>query len=106
MHVLGFKPLSCLAAHHQLTHGLFVYPSERQLKGSCRAFMALHAAMRTKQQMAVACYVRTQASVPRLVALLVQEELLEAESGRQVSSDPAQQRPVADQGHVYLTPLA
>lgn len=77
LHVLGFKPLSCLQPHHQLANGDFVYPSERQLKGSCAAFMALHAVMLGKQQMAVACYVRTQASMPRLVALVAQEQVLD-----------------------------
>jgi hypothetical protein len=77
LHVLGFKPLCCLQPHHQLATGDFVYPSERQLKGSCAAFMALHGVMLGEQQMAVTCYVRTQASMPRLVALVAQEQVLD-----------------------------
>ena len=45
LHLLGFKPRRLLAEHHQLKHGYFVYPSDRQLEGSCTAFWALHRAM-------------------------------------------------------------
>jgi hypothetical protein len=45
LHLLGFKPAALLAERHQLRHGLFAYPTERQLKGSCTSFWALHSAM-------------------------------------------------------------
>lgn len=42
--LLGFKPVSCLRDYHTLGPSRFVYPDERQLRGSTAAFVALHAA--------------------------------------------------------------
>eukprot|EP00775_Hariotina_reticulata_P004952 gene4952-5193_t len=42
--LLGFKPMSALANHHQLSPSRFVYPDERSLRGSTAAFAALHSA--------------------------------------------------------------
>lgn len=43
--LLGFKPRAALQEWHQLKHSLFVYPSDKELKGSTTAFVALLAAM-------------------------------------------------------------
>ena len=53
LHLLGFKPLSCLRDWHQYTHSHFMYPYEKQLKGSATAFSALHLAMHSKKKMAL-----------------------------------------------------
>ena len=44
------------------------------MPGSTQAFIAFHAAMLTKDRMAVCSFVRTKAAEPRLVALLPQVE--------------------------------
>lgn len=41
LRLLGFKPASCLKQYHQLKHAVFVYPHEKGLPGSSKAFAAL-----------------------------------------------------------------
>lgn len=39
--MLGFRPVSSLADHHQLREPTFAYPSETLLQGSTAAFIAV-----------------------------------------------------------------
>lgn len=40
LQLLGTKPLRCLAGYHQLREPYFLYPNEKDLKGSTAAFTA------------------------------------------------------------------
>lgn len=84
LRLLGFKSRSMLKHYHQLRSPTFVYPDERSMSGSTQTFIAFHAAMLKKQKMAICSFVRTRAAEPRLVALLPQEEEVDA-FGVQVS---------------------
>ncbi|KAL3161464.1 hypothetical protein ABBQ32_010347 [Trebouxia sp. C0010 RCD-2024] len=74
LRLLGFKPCSLLKHYHQLRSPTFLYPDERSMAGSTQTFIAFHAAMLAKEKMAVCSFVRTQASEPRLVAVIPQVE--------------------------------
>lgn len=74
LRLLGFKPCSLLKHYHQLRSPTFLYPDERSMAGSTQTFIAFHAAMLAKDKMAICSFVRTQASEPRLVALIPQVE--------------------------------
>ena len=79
LQLLGFKPLSCLQAFHQVSNAHFLYPDEKSLQGSTAAFTALHTAMadKARPQMALARLVRREGDMSVLVALLPQEERFE-----------------------------
>jgi ATP-dependent DNA helicase 2 subunit 1 len=79
LQLLGFKPLSCLRAFHQVSNAHFLYPDEKSLQGSTAAFTALHTAMSGAgdPQMALARLVRREGDMPVLVALVAQEERVE-----------------------------
>ena len=82
--MLGFKPTSMLKHYHQLRSPTFLYPDERSMPGSTKAFIAFHAAVLAKDRMAVCSFVCTKAAEPRLVALLPQVEEVD-DLGVQVS---------------------
>lgn len=68
---------------HNLKEPTFVYPTDKELKGSTAAFIALHAAMlREPARYAVASAVTGKAVAPQLVALLAQQELLDVFGGQ------------------------
>ena len=73
-----------LKHYHQLRSPTFLYPDERSMPGSTKAFIAFHAAVLAKDRMAVCSFVRTKAAEPRLVALLPQVEEVD-DLGVQVS---------------------
>ncbi|AAF99835.1 Hypothetical protein [Arabidopsis thaliana] len=70
LRLLGFKPLSCLKDYHNLKPSTFLYPSDKEVIGSTRAFIALHRSMIQLERFAVAFYGGT--TPPRLVALVAQ----------------------------------
>ena len=81
---MGFKPLEFLRDYHNLKEPTFVYPTDKELKGSTTAFIALHQAMLTEpQRFAVASMVSGRAGAPQLVALLAQQEECD-DTGEQV----------------------
>ncbi|CAH9131501.1 unnamed protein product [Cuscuta epithymum] len=73
LHLLGFKPLSCLKDYHNLRPSTFVFPSDEEAMGSTCVFIALHRSMIRLKRFAVAFY--GSSSQSRLVALIAQEEI-------------------------------
>ncbi|XP_044509809.1 ATP-dependent DNA helicase 2 subunit KU70 isoform X3 [Mangifera indica] len=70
LRLLGFKPLSCLKDYHNLRPSTFLFPSDKEVVGSTRIFIALHRSMLRLQRYAVAFY--GNPSNPHLVALVAQ----------------------------------
>uniref|UniRef100_A0A1J3EBU5 ATP-dependent DNA helicase 2 subunit KU70 n=1 Tax=Noccaea caerulescens TaxID=107243 RepID=A0A1J3EBU5_NOCCA len=79
LRLLGFKPLSCLKDYHNMKPSTFLYPSDKEVIGSTRAFIALHRSMLQLGRFAVAFYGST--TPPRLVALIAQDEI-ESDGGQ------------------------
>ncbi|XP_013638444.1 PREDICTED: ATP-dependent DNA helicase 2 subunit KU70 [Brassica oleracea var. oleracea] len=79
LRLLGFKPLSCLKDYHNMKPSTFLYPSDKEVIGSTRAFIALHRSMIQLGRFAVAFYGGT--TPPRLVALVAQDEI-ESDGGQ------------------------
>ncbi|VAI13103.1 unnamed protein product [Triticum turgidum subsp. durum] len=74
LRLLGFKPLDCLKDYHNLSPSTFIYPSDEQIFGSIRVFVALHSSMLRLGRFALAFY--GTPTRPRLVALVAQEEVI------------------------------
>jgi len=83
--VLGFKPRSCLQDFHNVGHSLFLRPAEKVVKGSTAAFTALHRALLKTDRIAIARYRRHKNTLPSLVALLAQEEVMD--QGEQIEPE-------------------
>uniref|UniRef100_A0ACD5UNJ6 Uncharacterized protein n=1 Tax=Avena sativa TaxID=4498 RepID=A0ACD5UNJ6_AVESA len=73
LRLLGFKPLDCLKDYHNLRPSTFIYPSDEQIFGSTRVFVALHSSMLRLGRFALAFY--GNPTRPQLVALVAQEEV-------------------------------
>ncbi|ESW14598.1 hypothetical protein PHAVU_007G001600 [Phaseolus vulgaris] len=74
LHLLGFKPLSCLRDYYNLKPSTFLYPSDEGTDSSMCIFIALHRSMIQLN--------RGSCSRPQLVALIAQEEVVQ--SGSQI----------------------
>ncbi|KAH6834838.1 ATP-dependent DNA helicase 2 subunit Ku70-like protein [Perilla frutescens var. hirtella] len=74
LHLLGFKPLSCLKDYHNLRPSTFVVPSDEEVVGSTCVFIALHRSMLRLKRFAVAFY--GSSTHPQLVALVAQDEII------------------------------
>ncbi|GMH09670.1 hypothetical protein Nepgr_011511 [Nepenthes gracilis] len=74
LRLLGFKPFSCLQDYHNLRPSTFLYPSEEEVIGSTRIFIALHRSMLRLNRFAVAFY--GSSTHPQLVALIAQDEII------------------------------
>ncbi|CAN8312346.1 unnamed protein product [Cochlearia groenlandica] len=79
LRLLGFKPLNCLKDYHNMKPSTFLYPSDKEVIGSTRAFIALQRSMIQLGRFAVAFYGGT--TPPRLVALVAQDEI-ESDGGQ------------------------
>ncbi|XP_036617542.1 X-ray repair cross-complementing protein 6 [Trichosurus vulpecula] len=77
--LIGFKPLFMLKQHHFLRPSLFVYPEESLVNGSTTLFSALLTKCLEKEVLALCRYTPRQNSPPCFVALVPQEELLDAQ---------------------------
>ncbi|KAK1311205.1 ATP-dependent DNA helicase 2 subunit KU70 [Acorus calamus] len=73
LRLLGFKPLSCLKDYHNLRPSTFIFPSDEEIIGSTRIFIALHCSMLRLGRFALAFY--GSSSHPQMVALVAQEEI-------------------------------
>ncbi|KAJ6816348.1 ATP-dependent DNA helicase 2 subunit KU70 [Iris pallida] len=73
LHLLGFKPLECLKDYHNLRPSTFIFPTDEEILGSTRIFIALHRSMLRLNRFAVAFY--GSLSHPQLVALVAQDEV-------------------------------
>ncbi|MED6113694.1 ATP-dependent DNA helicase II subunit 1 [Stylosanthes scabra] len=80
LHLLGFKPLSCLRDYYNLKPSTFLYPSDEGMDGSICIFIALHRSMIQLKRFAVAFC--GSSSRPQLVALIAQDEVIQ--SGGQI----------------------
>lgn len=76
LRLLGFKPLSCLKDYHNLKPSTFLFPSDEEVAGSTCVFIALHKSMLKLKRYAVAFY--GSSTHPQLVALIAQDEILNA----------------------------
>ncbi|ONK67364.1 uncharacterized protein A4U43_C06F19410 [Asparagus officinalis] len=74
LRLLGFKPLDCLKDYHNLRPSTFIFPSDEEIFGSTRIFIALHRSMLRLNRYAVAFY--GISAHPQLVALVAQEEIM------------------------------
>ncbi|XP_078429816.1 ATP-dependent DNA helicase 2 subunit Ku70-like protein isoform X2 [Wolffia australiana] len=73
LRLLGFKPLHCLKDYHNLRPSTFIFPSDEEILGSTRTFVALHRSMLRLGRFAVAFC--GSSARPQLVALIAQEEI-------------------------------
>lgn len=83
LQLLGFKPLSCLKAHHQLRPSTFIYPDEARAPGSATLFIALHDRLLAMEMFALCRFRRTRNSELRLAAIVAQQEAVDS-YGQQV----------------------
>eukprot|EP00300_Choanocystis_sp_HF-7_P010865 c17189_g1_i1.p1 GENE.c17189_g1_i1~~c17189_g1_i1.p1 ORF type:complete len:556 (+),score=138.49 c17189_g1_i1:207-1874(+) len=70
LHLLGFKSRNRLKDYHNIKHSYFLYPSERDISGSAKAFFALQRQMLAKRKIAICRLIRNSSSQPCLVALI------------------------------------
>jgi ATP-dependent DNA helicase 2 subunit 1 len=82
--LMGFKPRDSLEDYYQYKSGYFLFPDEKQVKGSNVAFNALVQQMAAMNVVGHARMIYRKSSGPRFVALLPQVEELD-EEGRQVT---------------------
>jgi ATP-dependent DNA helicase 2 subunit 1 len=75
--MLGFKPRDAIPSHHSMGPTYLVYPNDDVVKGSCEAFMELHAAMLRKNVLAIGEVLHRIHWTSRLVAIYPIEEVLE-----------------------------
>ncbi|XP_072958461.1 ATP-dependent DNA helicase 2 subunit KU70 [Typha angustifolia] len=71
--LLGFKPLDCLKDYHNLRPSTFIFPTDEEIAGSTRVFIALHKSMLRLKRFALAFY--GSSAHPQLVALVAQDEI-------------------------------
>ncbi|GAU12053.1 hypothetical protein TSUD_00180 [Trifolium subterraneum] len=76
LHLLGFKPLSCLRDYYNLKPSTFLYPSDEGTDVSMCTFIALHRSMVQLSRFAVAFI--GSSSRPQLVALIAQDEVIQS----------------------------
>eukprot|EP01112_Ceratiomyxa_fruticulosa_P011822 TRINITY_DN3243_c0_g1_i1.p1 TRINITY_DN3243_c0_g1~~TRINITY_DN3243_c0_g1_i1.p1 ORF type:complete len:820 (-),score=234.11 TRINITY_DN3243_c0_g1_i1:28-2487(-) len=68
--ILGFKPRSSLKVHYNIKHAQFIYPDDKEIKGSTVAFSALLDRMLASEKIAIARVIMRSGGAPRLAALL------------------------------------
>lgn len=83
--LLGFKPKSCLKFGHYVKSSQFLYPDEKNIKGSRNMFTALLLRCLAKDVIALCRYKARLSSDPTFVALVPQAEEFD-ESGDQVAA--------------------
>lgn len=74
--LLGFKPLSCLKDYYNLKPSTFLFPTDEEMMGSTKIFVALHRSMLRLRRFAVAYF--GNSAHPQLVALIAQDEITTA----------------------------
>ncbi|ORY94198.1 SPOC like C-terminal domain-containing protein [Syncephalastrum racemosum] len=79
----GFKHRSVVKPYYNVTHSHFIYPDEQQYEGSTRTFTALLRAALRKDMVGIAVLNKRVNAMPRLVALVPQQEELD-EDGAQI----------------------
>ncbi|XP_042392695.1 ATP-dependent DNA helicase 2 subunit KU70-like [Zingiber officinale] len=74
LRLLGFKPIDCLKDYHNLRPSTFIFPTDEEIIGSTRIFIALYRSMLHLKRFALAFYGSSSSS--RLVALVAQDEIV------------------------------
>ncbi|KMS94099.1 hypothetical protein BVRB_024810, partial [Beta vulgaris subsp. vulgaris] len=74
LQLLGFKPLAQLADYHNIKSALFLRPNENRIAGSSLLMQALIERSSAKDMFVVARMNLRDAQVPRIVALLPQQQ--------------------------------
>ncbi|XP_074562366.1 ATP-dependent DNA helicase 2 subunit KU70-like, partial [Curcuma longa] len=74
LRLLGFKPIDCLKDYHNLRPSTFIFPTDEEIIGSTRIFIALYRSMLNLKRFALAFYGSSSSS--RLVALVAQDEIV------------------------------
>ncbi|MEW5314223.1 MAG: hypothetical protein WDW38_005736 [Sanguina aurantia] len=75
--ILEFHPISDLRPENLMTQPRFLYPNEKDVKGSNKAFVALYHALSTQNKLALCREVANKRSAPRRVALVPQPEVVD-----------------------------
>ncbi|KAI8384252.1 SPOC like C-terminal domain-containing protein [Radiomyces spectabilis] len=75
--LIGFKPRASLLPYYNITHPYFIYPNETDYEGSTRTFSALLRTMVKLDQIGICSFFRRTNSLPKLVALYPQPEVLD-----------------------------
>lgn len=68
--VIGFKPRSSLKYWQNVRHARFIYPHDKELSGSIRAFTSLFKAMVDRDTIAVCWAITRRSANPRMYALI------------------------------------
>lgn len=86
LHIVGFKPITCLKPEHCVGHSCFLFPQEARIKGSSVVVSALIERLAAKGLVAIARAVAKANSALQLVALVPQPEVVDPDTGRQEKS--------------------
>eukprot|EP00978_Attheya_sp_CCMP212_P030320 scaffold111044_cov53-Attheya_sp.AAC.1 len=91
--LIGFQPDTVIPLTHTLEPCYFIYPNEDRMKGSRAAFSALHASMIRKGVLAIGELLTRITGTSRLVAMIPQQEEVEAPEHDDEGGAPKQLRP-------------
>lgn len=83
IHVLGFKPRTCLKPYQQVRSSGFLYPNEKEFPGSAKQFLSFQQKMIELDQIAICSFAASRTIGLDMVALVAQQELLD-DFGNQV----------------------
>ncbi|KAI8598353.1 SPOC like C-terminal domain-containing protein [Dissophora ornata] len=81
--LIGFKDRSAIKMHYNINHAMFLYPDERSYEGSTRAFSSLLKSMAETDKVAICSFTQRSNYSTRLVALLPQLEVVNANGQEQ-----------------------
>uniref|UniRef100_A0A1L8DX21 ATP-dependent DNA helicase 2 subunit 1 n=1 Tax=Nyssomyia neivai TaxID=330878 RepID=A0A1L8DX21_9DIPT len=73
IHLLGFKPRTCVKICNYFKHGSFLYPDETEISGSTKIFRALWKRCLERKKVAICVLTLRHKSTPRYVALVPQD---------------------------------
>eukprot|EP01133_Synstelium_polycarpum_P007225 gene7225-8394_t len=82
--LMGFKPLASIKRHRNIKHPSFLVPDERSIRGSTVTANALITRMLASDRVAICRFLPRSNTSPRFVALVAQEEVLDAAGGIQL----------------------
>jgi ATP-dependent DNA helicase 2 subunit 1 len=78
--LIGFKSIQSLKPHYNIKHSYFLYPSDERILDSRKVFTALLEKCAEKGVMAICRFVPRKTSVARMVAMIPQLEIINAEN--------------------------
>jgi len=80
--LMGFKNLNRLKPYHNIKNSYFMYPDDTSIEGSTVAFVALMGEMLKMGKFAVARLIYRRRTIPKLVALVPQPEVVDDMGGQ------------------------